>query len=70
MPEVDIPGVLAELKQAFEAGCCATRASRPSGSANTKYAPVGSDRIGRQSQTSVRTGEGWKIFSAHVSFLA
>ena len=38
--------------------------------ANTEYLPFGSERIGRQSQTWVRTEAGWKIVSAHVSFLA
>ena len=40
------------------------------GTANTEYLPHGSDRIGRQSQTWMRTPKGWKIVSAHVSFLA
>jgi hypothetical protein len=40
------------------------------GIANTEYLPLGSDRVGRQSQTWVRTDEGWRIVSAHVSFLA
>jgi len=38
------------------------------GVANTEYSPAGSDKIGRQSQTWVRTAEGWKIVCAHVSF--
>jgi hypothetical protein len=38
------------------------------GVANTEYIPAGSDRIGRQSQTWMRTADGWKIVSAHVSF--
>jgi hypothetical protein len=38
--------------------------------ANTEYLPKESDRIGRQSQTWVRTDDGWKIASAHVSFAA
>lgn len=40
------------------------------GVANTEYVPFGSERVGRQSQTWVRTDQGWKIVSAHVSFLA
>jgi hypothetical protein len=40
------------------------------GVANTEYVPLGGERIGRQSQTWVRTDQGWKIVSAHVSFLA
>jgi hypothetical protein len=39
------------------------------GVANTEYIPRGSKRIGRQSQTWVRTDDGWKIVAAHVSFL-
>ncbi len=38
------------------------------GVANTEYVPAGSDQIGRQSQTWMRTAEGWKIVCAHVSF--
>ena len=30
------------------------------GVANTEYIPAGSDQIGRQSQTWMRTAEGWK----------
>lgn len=42
---------------------------RDFGVANTEYLPHGSARIGRQSQTWVRTDAGWKIVHAHVSFL-
>ena len=38
------------------------------GIANTEYLTPGSDKIGRQSQTWVRTEGGWKIVSAHVSY--
>jgi hypothetical protein len=38
------------------------------GVANTEYIPFGSDKIGRQSQTWMRTADGWKIVCAHVSF--
>lgn len=38
------------------------------GVANTEYIPAGSDKVGRQSQTWMRTADGWKIVSAHVSF--
>jgi hypothetical protein len=41
---------------------------RDMGVANTEYIPDGSDRIGRQSQTWLRTDDVWKIVSAHVSF--
>jgi hypothetical protein len=45
-----------------------TTFGRDFGVANTEYQPAGSDEIGRQSQTWVRTDDGWKIVSAHVSF--
>jgi hypothetical protein len=38
--------------------------------ANTEFRRVGSERIGRQSQTWVRTPEGWRVVAAHVSLLA
>lgn len=41
---------------------------RDFGIATTEYIPAVSDRVGRQSQTWVRTDAGWKIASAHVSF--
>ena len=47
-----------------------TTFGRDFGVANTEYVPLGSARIGRQSQTWVRTDQGWKIVAAHVSFLA
>lgn len=47
-----------------------TTFGRDFGVANTEYIPLGSNRIGRQSQTWLRTDEGWKIVAAHVSFLA
>ncbi len=37
--------------------------------ANTEFQRQGSNRIGRQSQTWMRTEEGWRIVSAHVSLL-
>jgi hypothetical protein len=46
-----------------------TTFGRDFGTANTEYIPHGSERIGRQSQTWVRSADGWKIVSAHVSFL-
>jgi hypothetical protein len=36
---------------------------------NTEFVPEGSDVVGRQSQTWVRTDQGWKVVSAHVSWL-
>ena len=37
--------------------------------ANVEFQREGSDRTGRQSQTWIRTPDGWKVASAHVSFL-
>jgi len=39
------------------------------GVANTEFIRQGTNRLGRQSQTWVRTDDGWKIVAAHVSFL-
>jgi hypothetical protein len=39
------------------------------GVADTEFVPTGSDAIGRQSQTWVRTDQGWRVVSAHVSWL-
>lgn len=38
--------------------------------ASTEFFRTGSDRVGRQSQTWVRTPEGWKVVAAHVSLMA
>ena len=45
-----------------------TTFGRDFGIANTEFLSPGSDKIGRQSQTWIRTGSGWKIVGAHVSF--
>jgi hypothetical protein len=45
-----------------------TTFGRDFGVANAEYVPFASDKIGRQSQTWVRTDDGWKIVAAHVSF--
>jgi Protein of unknown function (DUF3225) len=45
-----------------------TTFGRDFGVANTEFLPAGSDKVGRQSQTWMRTVDGWKIVSAHVSF--
>ena len=37
--------------------------------ADTEFVPTGSEVIGRQSQTWLRTDGGWRIVSAHVSWL-
>lgn len=34
----------------------------------TEFVPHGSDAVGRQSQTWLRTPVGWRIASAHVSW--
>ncbi|WP_096699094.1 oxalurate catabolism protein HpxZ [Polaromonas sp. AER18D-145] len=38
--------------------------------ANVEFRRTGSARPGRQSQTWLRTPEGWRVVSAHVSLLA
>lgn len=38
--------------------------------ANTEFRRAGSERTGRQSQTWMRTPDGWRVVSAHVSLLA
>ena len=47
-----------------------TTFGRDFATANTEFLPFGSQRTGRQSQTWIRTDNGWKIVAAHVSFLA
>ena len=37
--------------------------------ANVEFQRVGSPRTGRQSQTWLRTPEGWRVVAAHVSLL-
>jgi hypothetical protein len=37
--------------------------------AHVEFLRDGTDRTGRQSQTWIRTPEGWKVASAHVSLL-
>ena len=38
--------------------------------ANVEFQRTGSDRTGRQSQTWMRTTDGWRVVCAHVSLLA
>jgi len=38
--------------------------------ADTEFLPLGSDVVGRQSQTWIRTPDGWRVASAHVSWLS
>ncbi|MGZ5802303.1 MAG: AtzH-like domain-containing protein, partial [Burkholderiaceae bacterium] len=36
---------------------------------NIEFIRDGSDRVGRQSQTWLRTPEGWRVVAAHVSLI-
>ena len=47
-----------------------TTYGRDFATANTEFHRVGSERTGRQSQTWVRTADGWRVVAAHVSLLA
>jgi len=47
-----------------------TTYGRDFATANIEFQRNGSDRTGRQSQTWMRTPEGWRVVSAHVSLLA
>ena len=47
-----------------------TTDGRDFATANTEFVRAGSDRTGRQSQTWLRTPDGWRVVSAHVSLLA
>jgi hypothetical protein len=47
-----------------------TTFGRDVATANVEFQRVGSPRSGRQSQTWVRTPDGWRVVSAHVSLLA
>lgn len=47
-----------------------TTYGRDFATANTEFHRTGSERTGRQSQTWMRTPEGWRVVSAHVSFLS
>jgi hypothetical protein len=37
--------------------------------ANVEFQRVGSNRAGRQSQTWMKTADGWRVVAAHVSLL-
>ncbi len=37
--------------------------------ANVTFRRVGNERLGRQSQTWVRTPDGWRVVAAHVSLM-
>jgi len=47
-----------------------TSYGRDFATANVEFRRSGSDRSGRQSQTWMRTPEGWRVVAAHVSLLA
>ena len=46
-----------------------TTYGRDFATANIEFRRVGSTRDGRQSQTWVRTAQGWRVVAAHVSLL-
>ena len=47
-----------------------TTYGRDLASANIEFLRDGSTRTGRQSQTWMRTPQGWRVVSAHVSLIA
>jgi hypothetical protein len=47
-----------------------TTYGRDFATANIEFRRVGSERTGRQSQTWMRTPQGWRVVAAHVSLLA
>ena len=47
-----------------------TTYGRDFATANIEFRRAGSDRTGRQSQTWMRTPQGWRVVAAHVSLLA
>jgi hypothetical protein len=46
-----------------------TSSGRDMATANVEFQRKGSPRTGRQSQTWLRTNDGWRVVSAHVSLL-
>ena len=46
-----------------------TTYGRDFATANLEFQRIGSPKTGRQSQTWVRTPEGWRVVAAHVSLL-
>jgi len=46
-----------------------TTFDRDLATANTEFQRLESGRLGRQTQTWVRMPEGWRVVSAHVSFM-
>lgn len=47
-----------------------TSFGRDFATADIEFQPLGTDRIGRQTQSWVRLQPGWRIVSAHVSFMS
>lgn len=47
-----------------------TTYGRDFATANVEFQRVGSDKTGRQSQTWMRTSDGWRVVAAHVSLLS
>ena len=47
-----------------------TTYGRDFATANVEFQRAGSERTGRQSQTWMRTPQGWRVVAAHVSLLA
>jgi hypothetical protein len=47
-----------------------TAYGRDFATANIEFARDGEPRIGRQSQTWMRTADGWRVVAAHVSLMA
>ena len=47
-----------------------TTYGRDFATANIEFRRAGSERTGRQSQSWVRTADGWRVVAAHVSLLA
>lgn len=47
-----------------------TTYGRDFATANTEFTRASTSRIGRQSQTWMRTPDGWRVVSAHVSLMA
>ncbi|OZI26372.1 DUF4440 domain-containing protein [Bordetella genomosp. 9] len=46
-----------------------TTYGRDFATANIEFRRAGSSRVGRQSQTWLRTPDGWRVVSAHVSLM-
>ena len=46
-----------------------TTYGRDFATANVEFQRTGNPRTGRQSQTWIRTAEGWRVVAAHVSLL-